>query len=78
MGLSFSSVTLTDLNDISGQLVTTSGTVFGGTPLNLTSSLSVTTSTSTVGRARSEHQRTTPGVSVTTSWQRSSNGCSIG
>ena len=48
MGLSFSSVTLTDLNDISGQLVTTSGTVFGGTPLNLTSSLSVTTSTPTV------------------------------
>jgi len=27
---------------------------------------------------RSEHQRTTPGVSVTTTWQRSSNGCSIG
>jgi len=27
---------------------------------------------------RSEHQRTTPGVSVATTWQRSSNGCSIG
>lgn len=37
IGLSFSSATLIDPNDISGQLaVTTSGTVFGGTPLNVT------------------------------------------
>jgi hypothetical protein len=49
IGLSFSSATLTDLDTISGQLaVTTSGKVFGGSPLNLTGNLSVVTATPTV------------------------------
>ncbi|HKA30026.1 MAG TPA: hypothetical protein VKH82_11650, partial [Candidatus Binatia bacterium] len=49
IGLSFPSATLTDANTISGQLtVTTTGKVFGGTPLNLTGNLSVVTGTPTV------------------------------
>jgi hypothetical protein len=44
--LSFPSATLTDPNTVWGQLtVTTSGKVFGGTPLNLTGNLSVATDT---------------------------------
>jgi len=49
IGLSFPSATLADANTISGQLgFTTTGTVFGGSPLNLTGNLSVTPATPTV------------------------------
>jgi hypothetical protein len=49
IGLSFSIATMTDPNTVSGQFtVTTTGKVFGGTPLNLTGNISAATDTPTV------------------------------